>query len=241
MSVLEYVLAALFVAAGAGTQACIGIGMGLIAGPVLVVIDRSALWRMPSLRLPSSPRSPVMAAVHAGSLTCRARAQPRRHARPARTGRRSSPINRRSRALFRNPRRSRGPSSRRNRRQSRRRAAPRSIASPCPLPSLSASLPYALSSTQWFSALPDPVPSRKTMPDPPPRLMQSPRPALLRRTPAGNSVSTIRSTLSSVVQTSDGGPEEYLGCVHTIPSGRSPGRLTGPSGPIDQPLFARCA
>ncbi len=43
MSVLEYVLAALFVAAGAGTQACIGIGMGLIAGPVLVVIDPTAV------------------------------------------------------------------------------------------------------------------------------------------------------------------------------------------------------
>ena len=43
MSVLEYLLAALFVAAGAGTQACIGIGMGLIAGPVLVVIDPTAV------------------------------------------------------------------------------------------------------------------------------------------------------------------------------------------------------
>ena len=43
MSVLEYLLAALFVAAGAGTQACIGIGIGLIAGPVLVVIDPTAV------------------------------------------------------------------------------------------------------------------------------------------------------------------------------------------------------
>ena len=43
MSVLEYLLAALFVAAGAGTQACIGIGMGLIAGPVLVVIEPTAV------------------------------------------------------------------------------------------------------------------------------------------------------------------------------------------------------
>ncbi len=39
MSVVEYLLAALFVAVGAGTQACIGIGMGLIAGPLLVVIE----------------------------------------------------------------------------------------------------------------------------------------------------------------------------------------------------------
>ena len=43
MSVLEYLLAAMFVAVGAGTQACIGIGMGLIAGPVLVVIEPTAL------------------------------------------------------------------------------------------------------------------------------------------------------------------------------------------------------
>ncbi|WP_419842174.1 TSUP family transporter [Candidatus Poriferisodalis sp.] len=39
MSIPEYLLAALLIAAGAGTQACIGIGMGLIAGPVLVVIE----------------------------------------------------------------------------------------------------------------------------------------------------------------------------------------------------------
>ncbi len=39
MSVLEYAVAALFVAVGAGTQACIGIGMGLIVGPVLVSIE----------------------------------------------------------------------------------------------------------------------------------------------------------------------------------------------------------
>ena len=43
MSVLEYLLAALFVAVGAGTQACIGIGMGLIAGPVLLVIEPTAV------------------------------------------------------------------------------------------------------------------------------------------------------------------------------------------------------
>ncbi|WP_428122284.1 TSUP family transporter [Candidatus Poriferisodalis sp.] len=39
MSVAEYVVAALFIAVGAGTQACIGIGMGLIAGPILVVME----------------------------------------------------------------------------------------------------------------------------------------------------------------------------------------------------------
>ena len=43
MSVVEYLIAALFVAAGAGTQACIGIGMGLIAGPVLVMIEPTAV------------------------------------------------------------------------------------------------------------------------------------------------------------------------------------------------------
>ena len=39
MSVAEYLIAALFIGVGSGTQACIGIGMGLIAGPVLVVIE----------------------------------------------------------------------------------------------------------------------------------------------------------------------------------------------------------
>ena len=39
MSIAEYVIAALFIAVGAGTQACIGIGMGLIAGPILVVME----------------------------------------------------------------------------------------------------------------------------------------------------------------------------------------------------------
>jgi len=39
VSVWEYIVAALFIGAGAGTQACIGIGMGLIAGPILVVIE----------------------------------------------------------------------------------------------------------------------------------------------------------------------------------------------------------
>jgi len=39
VSIAEYVIAALFIAVGAGTQACIGIGMGLIAGPILVVME----------------------------------------------------------------------------------------------------------------------------------------------------------------------------------------------------------
>lgn len=43
MSVAEYLLVALFIAAGAGIQACIGIGMGLIVGPVLVVIEPTAV------------------------------------------------------------------------------------------------------------------------------------------------------------------------------------------------------
>lgn len=43
MSIAEYLLAALFIAVGAGAQACIGIGMGLIAGPVLVVIEPTAV------------------------------------------------------------------------------------------------------------------------------------------------------------------------------------------------------
>lgn len=43
MSVWEYIVAALFIAAGAGIQACIGLGMGLIAGPVLVTIEPTAV------------------------------------------------------------------------------------------------------------------------------------------------------------------------------------------------------
>lgn len=43
MSVAEYLISALVIAAGAGTQACIGLGMGLIAGPVLVVIEPTAV------------------------------------------------------------------------------------------------------------------------------------------------------------------------------------------------------
>ena len=43
MSVLEYAVVAVVVAAGAGTQACIGLGMGLIVGPVLVTIEPTGI------------------------------------------------------------------------------------------------------------------------------------------------------------------------------------------------------
>ena len=43
MSTFEYILSIAFLALGAGFQACVGIGMAMVAGPVLVAMDSSVL------------------------------------------------------------------------------------------------------------------------------------------------------------------------------------------------------